>query len=106
MKGTNLREFEELVLLTITALMDDAYSVAICGEISHLAGRSVEIGAAHAALNCLEEKGHVKSQLGEATKTRGSERNIFYQPTISGMATLVRARSIHDHLGDRIPSLV
>ena len=35
MKGTNLGEFEELVLLTVAALMDDSYSVAICDELKH-----------------------------------------------------------------------
>ena len=35
MKGTNLGEFEELVLLTVAALMEEAYSVAICDELSN-----------------------------------------------------------------------
>ena len=41
MKGTNLGEFEELVLLTIAALMSDAYSVAICDELEKHTGRSL-----------------------------------------------------------------
>ena len=36
MKGTNLGEFEEVVLLTIASLMSDAYSVAICDEIERI----------------------------------------------------------------------
>lgn len=105
MKGTNLGEFEELVLLTVAALMDKAYSVAICDELSTQNGRSVKLGVAHSVLNRLEEKGLVKSELGEATKTRGGKRKRFYQLTMSGKESLLRAKSMRDQLWDRIPSL-
>jgi PadR family transcriptional regulator PadR len=105
MKGTNLGEFEELMLLTVAALMEEAYSVAICDELSNQTGRLVKLGVAHAVLSRLEEKGFVKSQLGEATKTRGGKRKRFYQLTIPGKAALVRAKSMRDQLWDRIPSL-
>ena len=83
MKGTNIGEFEELVLLTVAALMEEAYSVAICDELSNRTSRSVKLGVMHAVLSRLEEKGLVKSQLGEATKTRGGKRKRFYQLTIT-----------------------
>src|SRR5688572_31599992 len=105
MKGTNLGEFEELVLLTIAALMDEAYSVAVCDELTKHTGRSVKLGVVHAVLNRLDEKGLVKSQLGEATKTRGGKRKRFYQLTIPGRASLVRSKSMRDQLWDRIPNL-
>jgi len=106
MKGTNLGEFEELVLLTIAALMDDAYSVAVCDELSKHTGRIVRLGVIHSVLNRLEEKGLVKSQLGEATKERGGKRKRFYKLTIPGKSALVRAKSMRDQLWDKIPSLV
>ena len=105
MKGTNLGEFEELVLLTVAALMGDAYSVAICDELSNNNGRPVKLGVVHTVLNRLEEKGLLKSQLGEATKTRGGKRKRFYHLTIPGKAALVRAKAMRDQLWDRIPSL-
>ena len=105
MKGTNLGEFEELVLLTIAALMKEAYSVAICDELSNYSERSVKLGVVHSVLNRLEEKGLVKSHLGEATKTRGGKRKRFYELTIPGKASLVRAKSMRDQLWDRIPLL-
>ncbi|RIV23459.1 PadR family transcriptional regulator [Fibrisoma montanum] len=106
MKGTNLGEFEELVMLTVAALPDDAYSVAICDELSNQTGRSVKLGVVHSVLNRLEEKGFVKSQLGEATRARGGKRKRFYQLTAPGKAALVRAKSMRDDLWGRIPSLV
>jgi PadR family transcriptional regulator PadR len=100
MKGTNLREFEELVLHTVAAVMEEAYSVSICDELSNYNGRSVKLGAARAVLSRLVEKGLVKSQLIEATKPRGGKRKRFYQLTIK--AALVRAKSMRDQLRDRI----
>jgi PadR family transcriptional regulator PadR len=105
MKGTNLGELEELVLLTIASLMKEAYSVAICDELSNHTGRSVKLGVVHSVLNRLEEKGFVKSQLGEATKARGGKRKRFYQLTVPGKTALVRAKSMRDQLWDKIPSL-
>ena len=105
MKGTNLGEFEELVMLTIASLMKEAYSVAICDELSNHTGRSVKLGVVHSVLNRLEEKELVTSELGEATKARGGKRKRFYQLTVPGKAALVRAKSMRDQLWDRIPSL-
>lgn len=103
MKGTHIGEFEELILLTIAALMSDAYSVAIVDELENHTGRAVKLGVVHAVLNRLEEKGLVKSKLGEATKMRGGKRKRFYTLTIPGKAALVRAKDMRDQLWNRIP---
>lgn len=105
MKGTNIGEFEELVLLTTAALMDEAYSVAICDELAKHTRREVKLGVVHAVLNRLEEKGLLKSELGEATKARGGKRKRYYQLTVAGKASLVRAKNMRDKLWDKIPSL-
>lgn len=105
MKGTNIGEFEELVLLTVAALMEEAYSVAICDELSEHAGREVKLGVVHAVLNRLQEKGLLKSQLGEATKTRGGKRKRFYQVTNTGKAALIKTKEVRDELWNRIPHL-
>ncbi|MBN7816950.1 PadR family transcriptional regulator [Algoriphagus pacificus] len=105
MKGTNIGEFEELVLLTVAALMEDAYSVSVCDELSEHTGRTVKLGVVHAVLNRLEEKGLLKSELGEATKSRGGKRKRFYQLTIQGKNALVQAKEMRDQLWERIPTV-
>lgn len=105
MKGTNLGEFEELVLLAIASLIDDAYSVAITDTLSEHAGRPVKLGVVHAVLNRLEEKGLVKSRLGEATSTRGGKRKRYYNLSSAGKAALIRAKEIRDQLWSKIPAL-
>jgi len=105
MKGTHLGEFEELVLLTIASLVNSAYSVAVCDELSKHAGRTVKLGVVHAVLNRLEEKGLVKSELGETSATRGGKRKRFYLLTTAGKASLLRAKEIRDTLWQKIPNL-
>lgn len=103
MKGTNIGEFEELVLLTVAALLTEAYSVAICDEMEKHAGRKVKLGVVHAVLNRLEDKGYVKSRLGEATKVRGGKRKRYYSLTMPGKVALIRAREMREQLWSRIP---
>ena len=105
MKGTHLGEFEELVLLTIASLVSGAYSVAICDELSKHADRTVRLGVVHAVLNRLEEKGLVKSELGEASAIRGGKRKRFYFLTGAGKSSVVRAKEIRDQLWQKIPNL-
>ncbi len=106
MKGTNLGEFEELVLLTIAFLEPEAYSVLICDELERSAGRSAKLGVVHAVLNRLEEKGLAKSKLGEATSVRGGKRKRFYSLTMAGKTCLVRSREIREQFWNKIPDLV
>lgn len=105
MKGTNLGEFEELVLLTIAVLVSDAYSVAICDDLEKRTGRTVKLGVVHAVLNRLEEKGLAKSKLGEATNVRGGKRKRYYTVTNAGKAALLRAKELRDQLWSIIPEI-
>lgn len=106
MKGTNIGEFEELVLLTTAALVNEAYSVAICDELEKHTGRQAKLGVVHAVLNRLEEKGLVKSKLGEATNVRGGKRKRYYTVTSAGKASLLRAKEVRDQLWSIIPEMV
>ena len=93
MKGTHLGEFEELVLLTIGVLQDDAYGVAIKDELKRRTSRNPSIGAMHSALTRLEKKGFITSHMEGATKERRGRRKRFYTLTTFGIKTL---REIHD----------
>ena len=106
MKGTNLGEFEELVMLTIASLDNKAYSVAICDEIEKNTGRKVKLGMVHASLNRLEKKGYVHSHLGEATKMRGGRRKRLFNVTQIGVRILHQAKEQRNRMWDLIPDFV
>ncbi|MCB0565321.1 MAG: helix-turn-helix transcriptional regulator [Phaeodactylibacter sp.] len=103
MKGTHLGEFEEVVLLVVGILMDNAYGVAVVEEIEKQTGRSVSLSPVHSALYRLEEKGYVESELGGATKTRGGRRKRIYQLTAAGRAALDEAKAIRNRLWNMLP---
>lgn len=105
MKGTYLGEFEELVLLAIGALGNEAYGVAIKEFIAEKSGRKSSIGALHSALSRLEGKGFVNTRIGEATKIRGGRRKKYYNITIGGQTVLTRANSLRNELYEMIPKL-
>jgi len=82
MKGKYLGEFEEIVLLTIGVLYDSAYGISIRQEIEEQLDRKVGLGALHATLVRLEDKGYLTSRYGEATKKRGGKRKRLFRVTV------------------------
>lgn len=100
MKGF-LGEFEELVLLTIVNLDKDAYGVAIKDDIEERSKRVLSIGALHTTLTRLEEKGYIKSWMGEPTQVRGGRRKRFFEVTQRGKMELHNMKSLRDELWKR-----
>lgn len=98
MKGSNLGEFEELVLLATVLLHPDAYGVSIQAEVSDRTGRSTSLSAVHAALLRLENKGFVSSKFGAATSQRGGKRKKFIQITPAGEQAIAEARTVRESL--------
>ncbi len=103
MKGTYLGEFQEIVLLTIIVLNENAYGVTIQDEIEKRTNRTVSRGALHTALTRLDEKGFITSIYGGATSERGGRRKRYYQVTNLGKQALQEARSIRDELWSQVP---
>ncbi|MEQ8237909.1 MAG: helix-turn-helix transcriptional regulator [Cyclobacteriaceae bacterium] len=106
MKGSHLGEFEEIVLLTIASLMDEAYSVNIVEEIGQSTGRQTKLGVVHAVLNRLEDKGMINSELGEPTKERGGRRKRFFHISHAGKVALLQSKEQRDSLWKAIPDVV
>ncbi len=105
MKGTYLGEFEELILLTVALLNEEAYGVAIQNELKRKANRKVAISAIHSALNRLEAKGFVESKLGEATPERGGKRKRIFSITAFGIKSLEQAKELKESFWTEIPQL-
>jgi PadR family transcriptional regulator PadR len=97
MKGF-IGEFEELVLLTIAALSDNAYGVAIMLDIKQRHKRKLSIGALHTTLTRLEEKGFIKSSMGEPSAERGGRRKRFFEVTNRGKVALHSIKERRDEL--------
>ena len=93
-RSTFLGEFEQVTLLAIARLEAEAYGVAIRQEIEERSGRRVAIGSVYAALDRMERKGLVLSNVGEPTPERGGRAKRFFQLSPTGVKALADARQI------------
>lgn len=105
MEKEHLGELEELILLLIVMLKDEAYGLAIRKALKEHSGRTVTIGAVHGTVNRLEKKGFVKSDMGGATDTRGGRRKRIFNITATGRKALQKSQELKVTLWQQIPEL-
>jgi DNA-binding PadR family transcriptional regulator len=86
-----LGEFETVVLLAVMHLRDTAYGTSIRDEIERRSGRAPSRGAVYITLDRLEEKGHLRSSLGEPAPERGGRPRRFYRVSARGLKAVRRS---------------
>lgn len=105
MKSTQLGAFEELILLAVCVLGDEAYGVSVLNEIKEQTGRALTLGAVHATMYRLQEKGFLDSEMGGATEKRGGRRKRLFSATGTGLEMLRSSRDMRERLWSLIPKL-
>ena len=100
-----LGEFEELVLLTVGVLYEEAYAVAITKAIKEQAGRPINVSAVHKSLYRLEEKGMLKSHLGDSEAKRGGKRKRLFAITPYGKKAMDESMELRISLRKQIPEV-
>ncbi len=106
MKKYYLGEFEEIVILTVGILNNQAYSVAIKNEIESRLSRTVSMGALHTALIRLEDKGYLKSYAGDATNERAGRPKRYFEITALGKKAMQYSKATREELWQAIPKAV
>lgn len=84
--------FEQMVLLAILHVGDEAYGVPLVEEMHRRTGREVLRPAVYVALRRLEKKGLVRSNRGDPRPERGGRARKYYSVTESGMQVLRESR--------------
>jgi PadR family transcriptional regulator PadR len=105
MKDHSLGEFEELVLLIVAALHDEAYGVLILETLEDKLKKNFNISAVHVALKRLEDKGFVKSRFGGITNDRGGRRKKYYVITALGKKVLDSQYALRTSIYQQIPKI-
>lgn len=100
-----LSRSEEIILLCIWRLQEDAYGVQIRKEAARTTGYTWSIGAIYAPLHRLERKGLVQTHTGEPVPERGGRSKVYYTLTAAGIQSLVTIRQVHEALWTGIPVL-
>ena len=83
-----LGEFEQLVLLALVRLGDEAYGVAVHAEIARRTGRETSFGTVYTTLARLEEKRLITSRMGDPTPERGGRRKKYFFMLPAGLRAL------------------
>jgi DNA-binding PadR family transcriptional regulator len=86
-----LTKTEELVLLSILRLDEEAYGVSIKGQIEQTTGKSYPYGTLYFILDQLTQKGLVERKKGAPTPERGGRSKTYYRLTSEGRDSLNRA---------------
>jgi DNA-binding PadR family transcriptional regulator len=97
-----LGEFEHLIMLAILRLGPEAYGVPIIGEVEARTGRTVSEAAAYLTLRRLEEKGWIKSRVGEPTPERGGRAKRYFKLLPAGVKRLRESRTALVHMWDGV----
>ena len=101
-----LGEFEQMVLLGILRLGDEAYAIPLREEIEARTGRDVARGALYTALERLETKKCVRSRMSEPLPERGGRSRRYYTVTPAGLAALRESRDAWLALWQGVESLL
>ena len=100
-----LNTLELMIILALIHLGDDGYGVSIAQEIERRTSREVLLGSVYAALERLEKKGIVSSELGEATPERGGRAKMYFQVTAKGIREARQTQRALQSLWKQVPQL-
>ena len=97
-RGDYLGEFEQMILLTVARLADEAYGMAILEELQARTGNEAAVASVYAALDRLERRGFVTSKIGASTPERGGRAKRFFKLVPAGAVALHNSRNALDSL--------
>jgi PadR family transcriptional regulator PadR len=105
MKETRLGDFEEVILLLVGILDEEAYAFKLAEEFESQTGRSASIGSVHSTMDRLSHKGFLTSEMGQPTSNRGGRRKRIYKITASGQQVLRKSKEFKVSLWNQFPGL-
>ena len=100
-----LTKFEEILLLAIWRLKDEAYGVKIRQEVIRVTGENLTYGTLYSALDQLTRKLLVHKSIGEPTTERGGRRKIYYTLAPEGGKALGQAQALTRALWEDVPDM-
>ena len=103
---TLITRTEEMLLLVVCKLQDDAFGLSIRVEVEAITGKRYSVGGIYVPLDRLVRKGFLKTEDGRPTPERMGRPRRLYKITPAGMAMLREARRVHEAMWGSLPDLV
>ena len=93
-----LTKIEEILLVAIWQLKENAYGVKIRQHVSKIAGRELTYGHLYSALNQLLTKKYVLKSVSQTSAKRLGRPRIYYSISPEGLSALRAAREMNERL--------
>lgn len=101
----DISKTEELILLTVWKLNDNAYGVTVRENMINATGKNYSIGSIYVPLDRLVRKGLLKAAQGKPTKERGGMSKRYYSLTKKGIKVLNESRKLYESMWNDISQL-
>lgn len=101
-----LSRAEELVLLSVWRLQENAYGVTIRKHIIEMTGTDWSIGAIYVPLDQLTRWGYLEAIKGEPTSERGGRSKRYYKLTREGLEALNQLKQVQENMWSELPKLI
>jgi DNA-binding PadR family transcriptional regulator len=102
----SLGYLEEMVLLLILTMNNEAYGLSVSEAYQTHTGKSISISAIHTVLSRLEKKGLIRSEMRGATEERGGRRKRIFEASAAGRETIDQIRLSREQLWSRLPRTI
>ncbi len=100
-----LTRLEEMFLLAVWKLKDNAYGVSIADKLTETTNRKWIMSQVYVPLERLENKGYLNSFLSEPVSERGGRSKRLYTLTEEGLKALIEVKSMERSLWNDITVL-
>lgn len=100
-----LSRMEELLLLSVWKLQDEAYGLEIRMHLSGILNRELSVGAVYVPLKRLKKRGYLSSWDSEPTDERGGRSKRFFKLTPKGVTALQQVKTVHENAWSDLPDL-
>jgi len=100
-----LSRIEEVILIAIWKLKDNAYGVSICDLVSEMTNREWPLGAIYVPLDKLSRKEYVRKTISNPTAIRGGRSKCLYELTPEGKSALKEIQEINNSVWDGVSDI-
>ncbi len=101
-----LTRIEEIILMTVIHLDDNAYGITIRRRVEELTGRKYAVGAIYVPLDRLDKKGFLNSHFSDPSSERGGRKKRIYEVSAQGMKALKDIKLFHEELYNAVPVII
>lgn len=99
----HLSRADEILMIAIACLGEEAYSTTLLVEISHRGGKKVTVGSLWVSLDQLAERGLIRKRPARDKARRGGRPRVYYRLSPRGIRMLLRMRAFQKSLWEGVP---